>query len=202
MDPNQEQHEQEQAERQAGETPASAEQTGAGEQEQGQGQAAAEQSEPVTFEGWLAEQGEGVKALIEAHTSGVRSALSGERAERKRLEKEVKALAQKAEKGSELEKQLTALQQSMDLAAQKMAFYESAPSDLENAKLAWLAVQDGDLFRRDGSVDWDALRESAPQLFRKKQVYVPRGEAGSGVQQNTPPSPPNMNDLIRGRFRS
>lgn len=87
---------------------------------------------PVSFDAWLAEQTDEVKAAYEAHTAGLKSALQSERqraaefekaekarkaatdeAERKRLEEQgqYKDLADKAEaRAKELEGQVTTLQ--------------------------------------------------------------------------------------------
>lgn len=154
------------------------------------------QSEPPpTFDAWLGSQDETVKGLIGGRFQNLESALTTERQERGNLAKQVKDLAAKAEKGSELEKQLTTMQNALQVAERRAAFNEDASRPevgCSNPKAAYaLAVAD-DLFDRQGRPDWNAIKQVAPELFRKPGPGNSDGGAGNG---NTPHL--TMNDIIR-----
>lgn len=155
--------------------------------------ATAAQAEPVTFDAWLGSQEPTIKGLIDGHVTGLKSALDNERSERKSLTKQISELKGKAEKGSELEKQLESLNAQLEATSAKQAFYESAPADVDNLKLAWMAAQDGHTDKR-GNVDWNSLRTAYPQLFRAKTVVNAHAGNGRGQDGNTQK---NMNDFIR-----
>jgi hypothetical protein len=107
--------------------------------------------------------------VVDTHTAGLRTALSTERQQRSDLARQVRDLSSKAQKGSELEQQLTQLQSSLELAERKAAFAEDAlrpEIGCVSLKAAWaLAVQD-DLFDRRGRPDWMALKVAAPELYQ------------------------------------
>lgn len=154
---------------------------------------ASETQAPATFDAWIANQDDAVKALAEQHTAGLRSALQSEREQRKEAIKQLKDLAAKAEKGSELEAQIASMIAEKDAAERRAAFYESAPqANCTNPKAALLIAQAENLFRRDGSPDWGALQSTAPELFRRA------GQANAGAGTGAPPpAQKNMNDFIR-----
>lgn len=151
------------------------------------------QQQPPTFDSWFESQPEEIKGLIDSNVSGLKSALDSERNERKSLAKQLSELKGKAEKGSELEQQLTTLSAQLESQAAKAAFYESAPADVANMKLAWMAAQDGHTDKR-GNVDWNSLRSAYPELFRK--TVTPPANAGNGRGQEGG-NQPNMNAFIR-----
>lgn len=160
-------------------------------------QAGGAQGSPLTFDAWLGSQDDQIKGLIDTHVTGLKSALDSERNERKGLTRQLNELRGKAEKGSELETQLTQLSAQLESQSAKAQFYESAPGDVANMKLAWTAAQQDGLIR-DGKADWDGLRRSYPELFRSNSQAAkpPAGNAGSGRgQQNG--SLQNMNSFIR-----
>lgn len=152
-------------------------------------------SSPLTFDGWLGEQPDEVKTLLDGHTKGLKSALESERGNRKDLEKQVRDLAAKAEKDSETQKELTGIADKLSSAEQQADFYEAAhAAGVTNLKLAYtVAVQD-EMFDRRGQVDFDTLKTQYPELFGK--VSTPPGNAGDGT--DTQPSPAkDMNTFIR-----
>lgn len=151
--------------------------------------------QPLTFDTWIQGQDETVKGLLDGHISGLKNALNTERESRKGLEKQVRDLAGKAEKGSEAEKQLTALADQINQADQRTEFYEAAhAAGVTNLKLAYLAAREGDLFNKHGQVDFKALRERFPELFGIKPQAS--GNAGQGTNQPSLPAK-NMNEFIR-----
>jgi uncharacterized protein YhaN len=159
-----------------------------------QADGASETQAPVTFDAWLAGQDETVKALAEQHTAGLRSALQSEREQRKEAIKQLKELATNAEKGSELEGQLQKLLAEKDAAERRATFLEAAQAtNCTNPKAAFLIAQTENLFKRDGTPDWEAIQTFAPEFFRPKAQTV---SAGIGTQ-GAPPTGKNMNDFIR-----
>lgn len=158
-------------------------------QNQGQGQG-------QTFDTWYANLSGDVKGLIDGHVTGLKSALDSERAERKSLAKQIGDLKGKAEKGSELETQLGQLTAQLETLGTKTTFYETAPGDLSNPRLAYLAASEGGhINAKTGTVDWAALRTSYPELFRR-QAPPPPANGGQGRNQNGA-AEPNMNLFIR-----
>ena len=149
---------------------------------------------PASFDEWIKAQGDDVQDLFDDHVSGLRSALETERTERKALAKQIKDLGKQAEEGSELRQQLTNLTTALESVQRRTAFYESAPGDVANLKLAFLAASDAGMVDDDG-VDWQAMRQRFPELF--KRTVIPAGNAGSGAGQNGAQPQRTMNDFIR-----
>jgi hypothetical protein len=168
----------------------------AGVQQAGEPPVAQGGKQPESWEAWLQEQPEETRTLVaslyEAQTQGLRSALRAEREQRGGLEKQLREIGKQLEEGSAARTQLEAMATDYESAQQRVAFYESAPSDLVNPKLAWLAAQELDAFDRRGNVAWDALRKQFPELFKQK---VTSANAGSGAQGS--PKPFDMNDALR-----
>lgn len=163
-----------------------------GNQQQGQGNQGNQQA--VTFDSWIGGQDDTIKGLIDSHVSGLKSALDSERNERKSLTKQIAELKGKAEKGSELEQQLNSLTAQLDASNAKQTFYESAPADVANMRLAWMAAQEGGYIGKGGAVDWNGMKTAYPELFRKQ--ITPPANAGNGRGQDGN-NQPNMNAFIR-----
>lgn len=155
------------------------------------------QDVPASLDEWLSDQPDTIKNLIDSHTDGLRSALNSERAERKKLSQQLKTLGAKAEKGSELESEIAKLTGTLEENQRKADFYERAhTAGVKNLRLAYLAATDGDLFDRDGDVNFDKLKEQAPELFASKEKQpTPKGNAGAGRGQGG--ATPSMNSFIR-----
>ena len=173
-----------------------------GGQQQGQQQTGGQQSGqqqlpvPATYDAWLASQPADVKSLVDGHIGGLKTALGSERERNKTLEKDLRDAASKAEKGSDSEKRLTELANEAQEAGRKTAFYENAvAAGVSNIKLAYVAAKTDDLFKRDGSADFDAMKKTYPELFGTR-VSSNNGGTGSG---GTTPNTTSMDDIIRGR---
>lgn len=153
------------------------------------------EGETLTFDGWVKDQPEEIRTLLDGHTKGLKSALDSERENRKGLEKQLRELSKKVEAGSELEKQLSDLADQQSSANRRAEFYEAAHREgVTNLKLAFtVAVQD-ELFNKKGEIDFPEMRKSYPELFGK--AVTANANAGAGTGQ--PPTPKkNMNDFIR-----
>lgn len=169
---------------------------GSGEQTGGTGQEQGGEEQGLSFEAWITEQPDTVKTLLDSHQRGLKSALDSERETRKALEKQLKDLAGKAEKGSDLERQLTELLTQQSQAEARAAFYEDAhAAGITNLKLAWLVVGNDGLMDGRGRVDFAALKQRYPELFGAATRTAP-GNAGSGTQQPGTGAR-SMNEFIR-----
>lgn len=150
----------------------------------------------LTFDGWLANQPDQVKNLLDGHTKGLKNALDSERESRKKLERDLRELAGKAEAGSEAQKQLTGMADQITEADRRADFYEAAhAAGVSNLKLAYMVASADNLFDRKGNPDLEALKSAYPELFGGKPK-VSSGNAGSGTSDNKKPSR-TMNDFIR-----
>lgn len=151
--------------------------------------------EPLVWETWFDKQPDPIKSAIAAHTTGLKSALDSEREARKTAERQIRELAAKAEKGSETEKQLTAMANSFSEADRKAGFYEDAhAAGVTNLKLAYLSAMADERFDRHGRVDFAALKKDYPELFGAGRP--PKGNAGEG-SGSPGAGAPNMNSWIR-----
>lgn len=152
--------------------------------------------EPVKFDDWYGKLEDPIKDLVDDHVSGLKSALTSEREERRRLSTQLKQLSKNAEEGSEFQKQLQETVGRLDEAEKKAKFLEDAHGQsISNLKLAWMAAKEEGLIGRDGTADFLKLREIAPELFERKTV-IPAGNAGTGAGQ-TGTVKPNMSNWIR-----
>ena len=161
------------------------------------GQGGQQQQQPLVFDTWIAGQGDEVKALLDGHTRGLRTALESERTSRKDLERQLREAAAKAEKGSDAQKQLESLSGQLETLGRQTEFMEAAhAAGVTNLKLAWLAVQqDSALSDRSGRVDWKRFQEQYPELFGGAKQKAPAGNAGAGTQGQAPHA--GMNEFIR-----
>ena len=152
-------------------------------------------NQELVFDNWLDEQPDPVKKMLDGHTKGLKSALDSERESRKTLEKQLREMATKAEKGSDAETKLTQLADQISEADQKADFYEAAHAvGVTNLKLAYMVAVQDELFDRKGRVNFSSMKESYPELFGGKKL--PDGSAGDGRDDGTPGAK-NMNDFIR-----
>lgn len=179
------------------------------DQLQGEPEQPQEPPAPATYEDWVKEQPEPVKALVETHISGLQSALASERTERKKLSNQLRELTEKAEKGSELETRLNELSNELETSDRRADFYEAASVagiTGPNIKLAWLAVQTDGLMEeflngRSKKVDYTGLFERMKtdyqSLFTTRPAPPPRGNAGNGAGTQPAPAQPDFNTMIR-----
>jgi len=129
-----------------------------------------------SFEEYLQTAEPAVKELYETHISNLKNALNAERENRRKLSEQLKELAPKAEKGSELERKLAETAKLLEEAEQRSTEYNRRATFAEqairpgvncsNIKAAYaLAVSEG-LFDEDNSPKWKELQKLAPELFR------------------------------------
>jgi hypothetical protein len=161
------------------------------------------QSANETFEGWLDAQPEEVKSkvktLYEAHTSGLQSALKSEREARGKAEKDLRELAKKQEKGSELEAALTKQADQLAALERQAAFQDKAhAAGVRNLKLAYLAASQAELVDAKGNCDFGKLKTEYPELFAAPPP--PDGNAGNGTGGRQGGSQ-DMNVMLRQALR-
>ena len=151
----------------------------------------------LAFDTWIKDQTDPVKSMMDTHTKGLKTALDSERESRKKLEKDLRDMAGKAEKGSEAEKQLTEMVNKISESDRRADFYEAAhAAGVTNLKLAFIVASQDDLFDRRGAVNFETMKQSYPELFGTAKVKPPAGNAGDGNNNNNPPGH-TMNDYIR-----
>lgn len=149
-----------------------------------------------TFGSWLEKQDEAVRRLYTEHTTGLQNTVKATRQERDDLAKQIKDLSSKAEKGSEMEKSLTEMSAKLEQAERRVLFAEEAVMPeigCSNPKAAFALAVTDDLFKRDGSPDWVAIKAAAPELFGKSKV---KSNAGDGTDTE-PAAARDMNKFIR-----
>lgn len=153
-------------------------------------------TEQLSYETWVQAQPENVRGLLERHTSGLRSALESERGSRKDLERQLREMAGKAEKGSETQAQLTQMADRMNEADRRVDFYEEAhAAGVTNLKLAYLVAMQDEMFDKRGQVNFATMKAQYPELFGGGGGRLPAGNAGTGA--GTPPQGRSMNEFIR-----
>ena len=152
-----------------------------------------------TFEAWLEGQSDEVKTRFEEQTQGLRSALKSERENVKTLSNQLNELKDAAEKGSALEQQITALQDKLRESERHANFVDGAAgAGCTNAKAAYkLAKADAELWKRDGTPDWAAIKETAPEFFQKPVKAAGNAGSGTNTNPNTGGKMHPMDELMR-----
>lgn len=169
-----------------------------GTQTAGDPQNQAQQTQPPvneTFETWLEKQNDNVKGLYTTHTTGLKSALENERTANKTAQAQLRELARKAEKGSELEAALTRQADQFSQLERQASFQDRAhTAGVRNLKLAYLAANQAGLVNERGECDFSKLRTEYPELF---VAPPPPGNGGNGTATPTPQAL-TMDQIIRG----
>ncbi len=156
---------------------------------------------PADFETWLKEQPEEIRKLYDSHTAGLRSALQSERSQRNDLARQLREAASKAEQGSEAQKNLAETAAKLEEAESRASFFEEATKPeigCTNPRLAYLAARESQAVDGKGRINWEALKNAYPELFKPKgaSTTAPAGNAGAGTGTQPPPKF-DMNASIR-----
>ncbi len=135
--------------------------------------------------------------LYESDVQGLKNTVQALRDEKKELSDSLREAIKNAGQDTDLKEKLTDLQEKVENANKRAGFYEqSLQAGCRNPKLAFVLAKTDDLFKRDGSPDWGAIKESAPELFGKPSST--KNNAGEGTDDDVPGSKPKtMNDWIR-----
>ena len=179
---------------QQGEMPGGQSTTGQTDQTSGSGNG----ETPATWDEALAALPDTVRTLYESHVTGLRNTVQATRSERDALSGKLvdltKALGEDTPEAARA--LLAEMATELESTARRAAFYEEAGKpeiNCSNPKAALALAQSEGYFDRRGNVNWPALREAAPELFR---VRVPQGNAGTGTG-SPPPATQDMNTFIR-----
>ena len=151
---------------------------------------------PPSFDVWLEEQDEGIKALVTARFQALESTVKATRGERDELSKQFKDMAKKAGEGTEVRKALEEASAKLEEAERRAAFLEDAIKpeiQCRNPRAAWVIAQNGGHFDKAGRPSWDAIKAEAPELFG---VVTANANAGAGTG-SPPPKTQDMNAFIR-----
>ncbi len=131
-----------------------------------------------------------------AYVKQLRQEAAEARTQKQELGRQVRDLLPKAEKGSELEKALEKLQGDLENERLRADFADAAVRPeigCSNPRVAFLIAHDIAAIGARGRIDWDAIKQAAPELFLKR---APDGRAG--VATGSPPvTKIDMNSLIR-----
>lgn len=130
----------------------------------------------ASFDAFVEGLDEPLKELYNSHISGLKNALEGEKENRRKLSEQVKALAPKVEKGSELEqklaetvKQLEEMEQRSKEANRRAYFAEDAIRPgvgCTNVRVAYALAVSENLFDAEDKPKWAELKKLAPELFK------------------------------------
>lgn len=162
---------------------------------EGEGDEDAPDVDELVYDNWLGKQPVEVQELITRQQKALRAALVDEREQRKAQKQQLTALTRKLEGNTAATRELDQLKANLKESNRRAKFYESAPTDLTNPRLAYAAAQLNSLLGDTGDVDWDEMRGNMPELFRK--VQVPKADAGSGSKQDGASTEKSMNSFIR-----
>lgn len=152
---------------------------------------------PNDFEAWLEAHPDG-KPLYEAHTKGLNSALVAERAGRKEEAARHRAELQDAitkTQGEAQQKLQEALEANQELETRSSFMEEAIRPEIGciDATAAYWVALEMNAINDKGKIDWGALKEQHPSLFRSK---VANANAGAGTQ-GLPVQKVDMNSLLR-----
>lgn len=152
---------------------------------------------PASWEAYLEGLPTDVKTLYEGHVTGLRNTVQATRSERDALTRQLaditKALGKDPVEAKRLIEQMST---DLDSARLRADFYETAGRPeigCQNPRVAFLVAQDLGAIDSKGRVNWETLKEQAPELFQKR---APDGRAGVGTG-SPPPARFDMNTLIR-----
>jgi len=156
-----------------------------------------EQTETVQdFEQWIAGQPEEVKTLYDTHVTGLKNTVKATRQERDDFKTQLQGALKEAEKGSQLEKSLQDAMAKLEATDRKASFFETAIKPeigCRNIRVAYALATSEDLFLKDGSPDWAAIKQTAPELFGTNT------KAGAGAGTESTIKNFDMNSFIRSK---
>jgi hypothetical protein len=152
-----------------------------------------DEQEPLTYETWLEAQDEETKNLVNDNTSGLRSALSAERKDRKEFEAELKGLSKTLD--GDPKENVDRILANLEKKELQLEFYEVAvKAGIKNPKTAFKIAEAGEFINKRGVTNFEALKEEYPELFAAgKTVDSKPGSGGN----NQSPKGKGMNEMIR-----
>jgi len=187
--------------KQSKETPP--EDDGVDDEEEGSDDEEISDEEPESWEQILATLPKEHQDLYNQSVSKLKTTVKATRKERDRLQTSFKSLSDQLKDKPDLQKQVDDLNTQITSANRKADFMASAPSEgCKNPKAAYALALSEELFDSKGEVDWDDLRDLAPELFKKASGDdLPSGGGEGREKQARKKQPTTMNDLIRSRVK-
>ncbi|MCL4735387.1 MAG: hypothetical protein KJ050_10675 [Candidatus Omnitrophica bacterium] len=148
------------------------------------------------FDSWMAKQSDDVRKIVvdwhESQLKPLKHAHERGKAERVELKAELERIHK--DKSLDAEQKAAAIQEQLDKASRKAAFYENLPPEITDRAAALILAEHGGLIRSDGSCDFAKLKELHPALFIASPG-IP-GFAGKGTDQKSKPAN-DMNAWMR-----
>ncbi len=155
-----------------------------------------ETTSPTTWEEYLGTLDEPVQNLYDEHIRGLKNTVSATREERDSFKQRMTDLLESLDgkEPQEVKQEVESLRNEYTVAQQKIDFLEEAPQHrCRNASVAFIAAKSQNLFKEDGSPDWEALKSFAPELFGPG---IPSAGQGKGTQ-NPPAAKVTANEWMR-----
>ncbi len=125
-------------------------------------------AEPKSWKEFFDSQPDPIKKLYESDHAELLNSVKATRGERDAALAKVNELMKKVEKGSESEALLQELQKNFEGANKKNAFYESGlrpEIGCKNLEVAYLIATSKNLYKSDGSPDWEEIKKAFPEGF-------------------------------------
>ena len=153
--------------------------------------------EPASWEAYLEGLPANVKTLYEAHTTGLRNSVQATRQERDALSQQLAGITKALGKDPvEAKRLIETMAADLESARMRADFFEAAGKPeigCSNPRMAMLMAQEIGAIDAKGRINWDAVKQAAPELFQKR---APDGRAGVGTG-SPPVTKVDMNALIR-----
>lgn len=152
---------------------------------------------PTNFDALLAGLDTPARTLVDDHIAGLKTALTTERTERKKAERQYATAAPLAEELPSVKAQVVQLTTDLATTRQEADFYVSAVDNgvkRKSLRLAFLASRDAGL----SAGAWDALRTQYPDLFDAPPAPppLPNSSAGAGTGR-APRGARSINQMLR-----
>ena len=152
---------------------------------------------PETWDAYLEGLPADVKALYEAHTTGLRNTVQATRQERDALTQQLAGIQKALGKDPvEAKRLIETMAADLESARLRADFFEAASKPeigCSNPRMAMLMAQEIGAVDAKGRINWDAVKQAAPELFQKR---APDGRAGAGTG-SPPVTKIDMNTLLR-----
>jgi len=154
-------------------------------------------AEPATWDAYLESLPANLKALYEGHTTSLRNAVQATRQERDALSQQLAGITKALGKDPvEAKRLIETMAADLESARMRADFFEAAGKPeigCSNPRMAMLMAQEIGAMDSKGRINWDAVKQAAPELFQKR---APDGRAGIGTG-SPPVTKIDMNTLLR-----
>ena len=159
------------------------------------------QQQALIYDEWIKAQPPEVAAMLDQRNAGLLNSVQTTRQQREELSRRLKEASQgleaeKAEARAAAQSAVKEISAQLEAAEVRAAFYEDAAKPeigCTNARLAYIAAQQDNLIDSRGRTNWETLRQTYPELFRRA---APTTNAGAGTA-NAQPATGGMNAFIR-----